>query len=214
MGSKLDYLLEILEKNQHRHLRKSFPLIKEENFRKSDLYKEVKETYMNLGGITAEIPFKQAEWDLEFESFAIILDEEYSFNRYRAVTLKAPFYLGTHYFNLENYKRYCRQFESECLKAGRKISNWSDRESEKHFGESEEPGDLALKGSAKWKERAFFDLLTDAMAAFGKIKLIRISIYDNILINNQIIKIDNLLSSRNPLNEKYLWNYFQRRIQA
>lgn len=215
MGAKIDYLLYILEKNKFRHLHNSMPQVKEETIHKSGLFADLREAYLTLGGNPAfAIPYSLPQFSLEFEQFAVILDEEESFNRYRAITLKAPFYSNQNFFSLENYKRYCRQFEGECLKAARSLNKWTDRESEKYFGASEAPGDLALQGSARWKYNAFTNLLQDATAAAGKFKLIRLSIYDNLMVNNQIIKLNNLLTSRNPSNEKYLFNFFQRRISG
>jgi hypothetical protein len=214
MASKIDYLLEILEKNQYRHLKGSFQSVKEETFRKSNIYHDAKTIYFELGGINTEVPWKYAVWDLEFENFAIKLDQEASFNRYRSATLKSALYSDFNFFSLENYKRYCRQFESECLKSARNSAMWTDKESERLFGNSQEPGELALKGSAKWKQRAFYEYLEDAQAALSKIKLIRISIYDNLMVNNKIIKLDSLLISRNPINEKYLLNFLLRQING
>ena len=214
MASKIDYLLEVLEKNQYRHLKGSFPSLKEATFQKSTFYNEAKIIYSELGGVGSEVPLKYAQWDLEFENFAIKLDQETSFNRYRLATLKSSVYPKYDFFNLENYKRYCRQFESECLKTARNSTMWTDRESERLFGKSEEPGELAFKGSAKWKQRAFDDYTEDLQAMLSKIKLIRISIYDNLMVNNKIIKLDSLLISRNSMNEKYLLSFLQRRIDA
>jgi hypothetical protein len=214
MASKLEYLLEILEKNEFRHLKGSTPILKEDNFNKSAFFNEAREVFTSLGGLASELPFRQAEWDLEFEHFVIKLDEEKSFNRYRATTLRSVFYINYTSFNTENYKRYCRQFESECLKAGRARNLWADTESEMFFGRSEEPGDLAIKGSSKWKLRAFHEYLEDLQAKILNIKLIRVCIYDNLMVNNKLIKLDQFLTSRNPINEKYILNYLLRRIQS
>jgi hypothetical protein len=212
MASKLEYLLEILERNQYRHLKHSAPVLKEESFLKSEFFYEAREIFSSLGGVASDLPYHPAEWDLEFENFVVKLDEEKSFNRYRANTLRSSFYSNVHFFNLENYKRYCRQFEGECLKAARSRNFWSDTESEMFFGRSEEPGELSLKGSSKWKMRAFADYLEDIQSKISKINLIRVCIYDNLMINSKLIKLDQLLMSRNPGNEKYILNYLLRRI--
>jgi hypothetical protein len=214
MTSKLDYILEVLEKNQFRHLKNSFSFIKEEKVRKGELSGEVNRTFSEIGGLTKEFPWKPAQWDLEFEHFAIRLDQEPSFNRYRAITLKSSIYTESNFFNLENYKRYCRQYEIECLKAARSLQMWTDKESEHAFGPSQDAGELVLLGSAKWKQRAFLEYLEDVQASLLNIKLIRVSIYDNLMVNNKIIKLDTILSSRNVNNEKYLLSYLQRRITA
>lgn len=212
MASKLDFLLQVLEMNDFRHLKDSLPKSKEKNFRDSNLSNQAFEIYKAMGGIRDEYPWEAPEWDLEFETFALKLDEAPQFNRYRGITLKAEIYINSPFFSLENYKRYCRQFEMECIKAAKHSAMWTDSESERYFGKSEESGDLALNGSAKWKQRAFFGFLEDVSATLLKIKLIRISIHDNIMINNKLVKLDTLLISQNPLNEKYLWNFLSRKI--
>lgn len=212
MAAKLDFLLKILENNEFRHLTGSLPKIKDTTFRNSALADESMRVYRELGGVLDQYPWNPPSWDLEFETFALKLDEAPNFNRYRALTLKSSLYTTLNNFPLENYKRYCRQHEPECLKSAKHLNMWSDRESEKYFGESQDPGDLALKGASKWKERAFFDFLEDATGSLSKTKVIRISIYDNLMINNKLIKLDALLISQNPQNEKYIWNYLSRKI--
>ena len=59
---------------------------------KQGLINEVKRNYIKLGGVQENIPLKFEKWDIILKDFAIELDEEQHFNRYRAVTLESYIY--------------------------------------------------------------------------------------------------------------------------
>ncbi|HEY8400317.1 MAG TPA: hypothetical protein VIK89_03590 [Cytophagaceae bacterium] len=212
MSVKTDYLLSVLEKNDCRHLKGSLPLVTEKDIRKAGLYDEAQETYVELGG-KGSFPVDPAPYAIELENAAIILDDDLHFNRYRAITLRSQVYQKIKTVQVDNYKRFCRQFESECIKAGIAGDRWTNQRSESFFGLSQqERGDLSGNGSAEWKYKAFRDYLTDLANVIFKHKVIRISIYDNLMVNNQLIQFNKLLLSRKEENEKYVFNYLQRRL--
>jgi len=74
--------------------------------------------YAALGGVLAAPKLRPGAWDLAFEDGLIVeLDEELHFNRYRLLTLNAPWY-GDRAWAPE-YRELCVQREQECLAAGK-----------------------------------------------------------------------------------------------
>ena len=212
MNPKKAFLIQVLEKNNQRHQKGSLPKLEYRHFHNSKHAEMVFEVYKELGGLGSEIPFFLTEWDIELEGIGIMLDDELNFNRYRAITLRSTFYQDMSGFPLEPYKRFCRMYEEECLKSGSFGERWSNSISEKYFGPSDEKGDLGVKGASAWKLKAFQDYLLDISSSVLKIKLIRISIYDNLMIDKKMITLNNLLISKVLYNENYLWKYISRKI--
>ncbi|MFN3405286.1 MAG: hypothetical protein ACK40G_14395 [Cytophagaceae bacterium] len=172
------------------------------------------EVYQDLGGLNKEFPYVISAYDIRLENAFIIIDDETVYNRYRAVTLRSGLYEKIKGINTENHKRYCRQFESECLKTAGSIHRWKSPESEKYFGPSQETGDLSTPGSSLWKLHAFKNFLTDVAALSMRKQIFRISPYDNMLINGKMIKVKELLLKRNEVNEGYLMKYIQRGLNS
>jgi hypothetical protein len=170
------------------------------------------ETYRNLGGlltfpeVTFEVPF------LEFGRFCVLLDEPIRFNRYRAKTLKSSFYESLSSFPAIKYRTYCRNFESECLKVGASKSLWTNPEAELHFGPSQISGDLGLSGASGWKMMAFKDFLTDMICRKRKIRLLRISVWDDLMVQNNLKRINDLLMSPNSQVSDQLLKLVDRKM--
>ena len=97
------------------------------------------------------------------------------------------------------------------LKAGGFGGNWTNSSSEKQFGHSSMPKIMDENGSARWKQRAFYDFLKDVSILVHKVPLVRLSIWDeistlerprllkDILINNDfngITGLRNLIKTR------------------
>ena len=89
--------------------------------------------------------------------------------------------------------------EKECLKSGLLTEKWANTKSIEYFGQPSDPGDFFGNGSSGWKLKAFEDFMLDIIAMIKKLELIRISCYDNILQNGQLVRISKLLESRNNL---------------
>jgi hypothetical protein len=83
----------------------------------------------------------------------------------------------------------------ECLKAGTSNPSWTNDEAERHFGTSQNNGDLGLNGSSGWKLTAFKDFTIDLIARQRKIRLLRISVWDDLMINQRLKKLNELLMS-------------------
>jgi hypothetical protein len=153
------------------------------------------ETYKNLGGLqpfpelTFEVPF------LEFGRFCVLLDEPIHFNRYRAKTLRSSFYESLSSFPAMKYRTYSRNYESECLKVGASKPLWTNTEAELHFGPSQLSGDLGLSGASGWKMIALNDYTTDLICRKRKIRLLRLSVWDDLMVQNNLKRINELLMS-------------------
>jgi hypothetical protein len=130
------------------------------------------------------------------------------------MSLQLPFYQDWKGFNLMQYRTYCRQMENECLKGGLARGEWHNREAEKHFGPSEDPGDLAKDraGSAGWKLRVWRDTLQDFAGLCYGFKVLRISAFDKIMVNGKLTTIGALISSQNTQQLQYVAKALIRRI--
>ena len=170
------------------------------------------EVYRSLGGllelpeIIFNIPF------MEFGRFCVLLDEPIHFNRYRLKTLRSNFYEGLASFPLMKYRTYCRKHESECLKTGASIPFWTNDLAEQHFGPSQLSGDLGLQGSSGWKLIALKNYSIDLIARHKKIRLVRISVWDDIMINMKLKKINNILISPGSQESEQILKYVERKV--
>ncbi|MHA7678587.1 DUF7255 family protein [Cupriavidus sp. PET2-C1] len=88
----------------------------------------INSVYKSLGGVLMSAELNLRSWDLEFEGIAVELDEHLHFNRYRAITLGATAYANLPVFPLDAYRRYCAEFENDCLRVGAYGGKWSQPE--------------------------------------------------------------------------------------
>jgi hypothetical protein len=170
------------------------------------------ETYESLGG---RADFPELKFDvpfMEFGRFCILLDEHIHFNRYRAKALRSPFYENLSSFPLMKYRSYSRKYEVECLKAGTSKPAWTNDEAERHFGPSQDNGDLGLAGSSGWKLTAFKDFAIDLIARQRKMRLLRISVWDDLLIHNKLMKFNDLLMSPGNTETELILKYVERKV--
>lgn len=164
-----------------------------EDYKASPYYKEIFAIYRELGGIQSEIPvgIKSKDLDVVINRKLLELDEENHFNRYRLLTLKASIYNANKAFNTERYKRYCQEHESKCQMRG---GYWTSPSSEKQFGISNTPGDFKGNGSARLKQRAFYDMLKDFIPHISGNPIRRIAIYDHVNIDGRELTIHKILN--------------------
>lgn len=170
------------------------------------------EVYSALGG---KKDFPQLRFDvpfLEFGRFCVLLDEAIHFNRYRAKTLRSPFYDGLVSFPLMKYRTYCRKYEVECLKTGTSKPYWTNPEAEAHFGPSQQSGDLGLNGSSGWKLHALRQFLIDLVGRKRKIRLLRISVWDDLMISNKLVKFNEVLRSPGRTESERILSYVERKV--
>ncbi|MGD0197173.1 MAG: hypothetical protein ABSC56_04610 [Solirubrobacteraceae bacterium] len=140
------------------------------------------ETYAALGGVLACPKLRPGAWDLAFDGGLVVeLDEELHFNRYRLLTLDAPWYESRAW--AAHYRALCVQHESECLAAGRWGRRWSNDSCAAMFGAAGTPGELGGAGAPRWKQRALYDAMKDLVAvsvsAIGP-RVARLSVYDRV----------------------------------
>lgn len=139
------------------------------------------ELYRALGGCLQEpYPFRPGAWDLAFEDGLVVeLDEELHFNRYRQLTLLADWTSPLPW--RREFIGYCIGQEARCIAAGRWGKRWTNASSEVMFGAGDPPGQLGAGGAPRWKQRALYDAIKDALALSDKsVRLARVAIYDEI----------------------------------
>lgn len=212
MPSIKDYIINLLNTNKLKTSENYYQAPTADVLKKSPYYKAIVEVYKELGGIHAEPPLQIMPYDIQLESGIIMIEEDTFYNRYRAITLRSSLYDHLSNINVETHKRYCRQYESECLKSASNIKQWSNSESEKYFGQSQDIGDLSSPGPSLWKMKAFQNFVTDVSSLINKTTVFRLSPYDNLVINGKMIKVKEFLLYRNPTNEVYLLKYIQRAL--
>jgi hypothetical protein len=150
------------------------------DFSNSEFHNEIQNIYNKLNGQLNIYPVAFRGFDVELPHCIIELDEAQHFNRYRSITLDSSIYEANKSFSTTDYKKYCNQFENECLKKGDNRKYWKTTSTEKQFGKSAPDGILTGDGSSRWRQRAFYDFLRDVGQYIWSYKLIRISIYQRI----------------------------------
>jgi hypothetical protein len=173
---------------------------------------EVEDVYRQLGGQGNWKDLTVPAFPLRFLKFSAVLDEHRQFNHYRLRTLRSTFYERTAYFPLEKYRHYCSKYESECLKAGVNRTYWTNPLSEQHFGASQLPGDLGLSGSSGWKLQAFLDFLQDVYAFQKKERLLRLSVWDEVMVEKQLMRLNEMLLHPDKRDAHVLLQYLERRV--
>lgn len=189
------------------------PVLTLERLQKSILLSTALEIFDKLGGLQLSIP-GDMDYHIQYNGLLIQLDDELHFNRYRKITLESDFYEDYKGFRPMDYRSQSRLMEKECIKSGLSSGNWTYREAEDIFGLSEEPGDLSLerKGAAAWKYRAWRDFLQDLSGKILGFKVLRISVYDKVMLKGRIQPIGNLLESSDRSNYGYIAKSLVRRI--
>ncbi|SMD45101.1 hypothetical protein SAMN00777080_3743 [Aquiflexum balticum DSM 16537] len=151
--------------------------------------------------------------DFKINRFLFVYDDAVHFNRYRLSTLKSELYSTFSYPWVDSYKRLCRNFERECLKAGLQDRIWNGPPiASKVFGKSEEYGDLSGNGSAGWKLNAYNDVQYDLITRLHGFKLVRIPVYENLMTGGSLKKIDDLLLNPKEENQQMLLNWISRKL--
>ena len=114
--------------------------------------------HATLGGRDESPQLRPGSWDLAFDGELLIeLDEELHFNRYRSVTLRRDWTTALPWRN--DYLRYCRDREVDCLAAGSWGKRWSNPSCEAMFGPGDPSGVFRQGGAPRWKQRALYDAI-------------------------------------------------------
>lgn len=160
---------------------------------------QVMDLYRTLGGIHPDPPLTTGPWDIAYAGDLMFeLDESAHFNRYRAITLQ-PLWTERLPWRA-TYSRFCVQFEDACLNERGWGGYWTNASTERLFGPPGPPRSLDGAGSPRWKQRALYDAMRDLSALHGVVRLVRLSVYDEL----GGIPLGLVLSGKAPVNPESL----------
>lgn len=151
--------------------------------------------YRELGGIQREPRLQPGAWDIPTtEGLIVELDEEQHFNRYRSAVLNLTWAEDLPW--KDDYLGYSAEFEGSALRSHSGGGFWQSDGSVAQLGSAGPRGDLAGDGSPRWKQRALYDAMRDAVAAAGLIRLARVSVYDTL----EGVQLGDALQGHAPLD--------------
>lgn len=137
------------------------------------------DVYAALGGRGPLPALRTGAWDLWVDGVLVELDEAQHFNRYRAQTLTVPWAAALPWASA--YEALCLAEETACLKKAGRGGYWTSASTQRWFGDAASPGNLGSPaGSPRWKQRAFYDAVKDAVAAWSEQPVARLSVYDDV----------------------------------
>lgn len=143
----------------------------------TQLQSEVAALYYRLGG-RDPLPVRTGPWDMTFGDLVVEYDEEQHFNRYRQLTFDTPF--ATELPWRTAYLAQCATYEYACRNKASNRGFWTNTPTERMFGPPGVPGELNGPGSPRWKQRAIYDIMRDALAFNGTVRLVRLSRWDEV----------------------------------
>jgi len=209
---KVNYLLEII-KSTDLPVETDFTLDVNHHYLKGKGEELLDEVFLDLGGKGATPLLERLKFDFKINRFVFIYDDEVHFNRYRLISLKCSIYDAFSFPWRDAYLRLCRNFERECQKAGSQERIWNGPPlASKVFGKSGDYGDLNGSGSSGWKLNAYNDAQYDLLSRLHGYRLIRIPMYENLMIGGSLRKIDDLLIRPAESFELGIKNWFQRKL--
>jgi hypothetical protein len=174
----------------------------------------LKSIFEELEGKGSMPVLEHLKFDFKINRYLFVYDDAVHFNRYRLSTLKSELYTVFSFPWVDSYKRLCRTFEKECIKAGLQDRIWNGPPiASRIYGKSEQPGDLSGNGSSGWKLNAYNDVQYDLISRLHGFKLIRIPEYENLMIGGSLKKIDDLLLNPKEENQKAILNWVSRKVQ-
>lgn len=188
----------------------SYPTL--ETVKSSEYYGEVKSVYKNLDGILSEVPINLRKWDIEIDGAALELDEFLHFNRYRKVTLESNVYKHLPKFPITEYLNYCKFYEANCINAGSYGGKWTNDSCEKQFGKASPPKIFNGVGSPRWKQRAFYDFVKDLTSLLYDFPLVRLSIYDKVLVNGSQRQVQEILDLSGSFGSQEIFKLIKERM--
>ncbi|MGN7192445.1 hypothetical protein [Curtobacterium sp. MCBA15_004] len=166
---------------------------------------DILDLYHSLGGLAPEPLFRPGPWDLSYGEVIVELDEDFHFNRYRALTLLAPFASALPW--AVDYQRHSAEHEQRSGTGGRR---WTNPSAERMFGPADAEMVFLSGGAPRWKQRALYDAVKDAAAATGVVRLARLSIYDHV----EGVRLEALLRGRAVVTAEALYSFVAARSSA
>lgn len=164
--------------------------------------------YRQLGGVQTQPRLAPGKWDLSFQDLVVELDEELHFNRYRLVTFSRGWSDALPWSS--DYRAFCSDHESSCVSAGSWGQRWTTASTERQFGPAGTPKDLSGAGAPRWKQRALYDSMKDELAAFGGVRLARLSVHDTV----GGVTLDSILNGRADMELDSIAELLQRRTSS
>ncbi|QKS13977.1 hypothetical protein HUN58_14955 [Curtobacterium sp. Csp1] len=110
---------------------------------------EILDLYRSLGGLAPEPQIRPGPWDLSYGDVVVELDEDFHFNRYRTLTLLAPFASTLPW--AVDYRRHSTEQEHRSGTGGRR---WTNPSAERMFGSADAEMVFLDVGAPRWKQRA------------------------------------------------------------
>ncbi|UJP64196.1 DUF7255 family protein [Mongoliitalea daihaiensis] len=170
--------------------------------------------FENLEGRGKMPVLEKLRFDFKIQRYVFLYDDEVHFNRYRLNSLKTDLYDTFTFDWVDSYKRLCRTYEKECLKAGIQDRIWNGPPiARKIFGEASEAGDLSGNGASGWKLNAYNDAQYDLLSRLHGYKLIRLPQYENLMLGGSLKKVDDLLLQPKEAFKIAMTNWIKRKIQ-
>lgn len=209
---KINNLLEALE-DKGLNLEREFVFSPDKNVWDQKAYHLLGEVFDILGGVKSPVYLSKLKFDFKIDRFLFLYDGESHFNRYRLNTFKTELYEVFNFSWMDAYKRLCKTYERDCLKAGLQERVWKGPPlAQRCFGEPGEPGDLLGNGASGWKFNAYNDVQYDLISRLSGYKIIRIPMYENIMVSGSLKKIDQLLGKPMEESNKVISNWLQRKM--
>lgn len=173
----------------------------------------LKEILSDLGG-NGSIPLlEKLKFDFKIGRQLILWDDELHFHRYRLSSLKSGLYEELNFPFLESYKRLCRTYEKEALKAGMPTRIWNGPPIAKAiFGLASDPGDFSANGAIGWKLMAYNGAQTDLQTRIHGYKLIRLNPYETIMTGGSLKRLDQLLVNPKEEQRAVIYNWLVRKL--
>ncbi len=173
----------------------------------------IKEVFEILGGSGKFPLLDNLRFDFKINRYVFIYDDAVHFNRYRLSTLKTSIYETFTFPWADSYKRLCRNYERDCLKVGLQERIWQGPPiAGRIFGKSEAAGDLSGNGASGWKLNAYNDAQYDLVSRLHGYKLIRIPMYENLMIGGSLKKIDELLLNPSDTSGQAIVAWLNRKM--
>jgi hypothetical protein len=173
----------------------------------------LKEVYAVLGGTGEAVHLSQLKFDFKIDRFLFLYDGEIHFNRYRLNTLKTTTYQLFTFIWVDAYRRLCRTYEKDCFKAGMQERVWEGPPlAIRCFGTPREAGDLSGNGASGWKLNAYNDVQYDLISRLSGYKIIRLPMYENIMVGGSLKRLDQLLAKPQEETNQAIVNWMKRKM--
>ncbi|TFV97818.1 hypothetical protein E4S40_04040 [Algoriphagus kandeliae] len=172
------------------------------------------EIFSDLGGEGSIPLFEKIKLDFKINRHLILWDTEVHFNRYRLTTLRSDLYSENNFSFVDAYKRLCRTYEKEAIKAGLQMRIWNGPPiANRLFGNSNEPGDFSGNGASGWKLQAYNDSQIDFLTRIHGYKLIRLCPFETLMTGGSLKRLDQILINPKEEQREMIFNWLMRKIQ-